>query len=96
LLISSVSLVIFWEAMRMTGYTVHSGTTIKFSESWDRIFEGGESSARAESAKATKMGRAKQSKLAAAKKSKTRGRAGKRASAKAKIGATSLGNRKRT
>jgi hypothetical protein len=23
----------------MTGYTVHSGTTIKFSESWDRIFQ---------------------------------------------------------
>lgn len=22
----------------MTGYTVHSGTTVKFSESWDRIF----------------------------------------------------------
>ncbi len=25
----------------MTGYTVHSGTTIKFSESWDRIFQEG-------------------------------------------------------
>ena len=25
----------------MTGYTVHSGTTIKFSESWDRIFPAG-------------------------------------------------------
>lgn len=23
----------------MTGYTVHSGTTIKFSEGWARIFE---------------------------------------------------------
>lgn len=23
----------------MTGYTVHSGTTVKFSESWDRIFQ---------------------------------------------------------
>lgn len=23
----------------MTGYTVHTGTTIKFSEGWDRIFE---------------------------------------------------------
>lgn len=22
----------------MTGYTVHTGTTIKFSEGWDRIF----------------------------------------------------------
>ena len=25
----------------MTGYTVHTGTTIKFSESWDRIFQEG-------------------------------------------------------
>lgn len=25
----------------MTGYTVHTGTTIKFSESWDRIFQTG-------------------------------------------------------
>lgn len=25
----------------MTGYTVHSGTTVKFSESWDRIFQEG-------------------------------------------------------
>ncbi|MBM3970039.1 MAG: hypothetical protein FJ302_09280 [Planctomycetes bacterium] len=25
----------------MTGYTVHSGTTVKFSESWDRIFQQG-------------------------------------------------------
>lgn len=25
----------------MTGYTVHTGTTIKFSESWDRIFQKG-------------------------------------------------------
>ena len=23
----------------MTGYTVHSGTTIKFSEGWDRVFQ---------------------------------------------------------
>ena len=27
------------ERPQMTGYTVHSGTTIKFSESWDRIFQ---------------------------------------------------------
>ncbi len=79
----------------MTGYTVHTGTTIKFSESWDRIFEGGESSSsRAESTKATNAGRAKRSKLAAAKKSKARGRAGKRSFAK--TGAASSGKRKRT
>ncbi len=78
----------------MTGYTVHSGTTIKFSESWDRIFEGGKSSSRTESAKATTTGRAKQSKLAASKKSNARGRAEKRASAK--TGAASSGKRQRT
>jgi hypothetical protein len=77
----------------MTGYTVHSGTTIKFSESWDRIFEGGGPASRAESGKTTKAGRAKQSELATAKKLKARGRAGKRASAKA--GTASSGKRKR-
>lgn len=24
----------------MTGYTVHTGSTVKFSGSWDRIFSG--------------------------------------------------------
>ena len=24
----------------MTGYTVHTGTSVKFSEGWDRIFSG--------------------------------------------------------
>lgn len=24
----------------MTGYTVHTGSTLKFSEGWDRIFPG--------------------------------------------------------
>jgi hypothetical protein len=24
----------------MTGYTVHTGTTVKFSGGWDRIFSG--------------------------------------------------------
>lgn len=24
----------------MTGYTVHTGTSLRFSEGWDRIFEG--------------------------------------------------------
>ena len=36
----------------MTGYTVHSGTTIKFSEGWDRIFE--ERAARSAKGKAKK------------------------------------------
>jgi hypothetical protein len=26
----------------MTGYTVHTGSTVKFSSSWDRIFSGAE------------------------------------------------------
>jgi hypothetical protein len=25
----------------MTGYTVHTGTTVKFSEGWDKIFNKG-------------------------------------------------------
>jgi hypothetical protein len=25
----------------MTGYTVHTGSTVKFSNSWDRIFSDG-------------------------------------------------------
>ncbi len=28
----------------MTGYTVHTGSTVKFSSSWDRIFNGNSSS----------------------------------------------------
>lgn len=24
----------------MTGYTVHTGTSLRFSEGWDRIFQG--------------------------------------------------------
>ena len=34
----------------MTGYTVHSGTTIKFSEGWDRVFQE-------QAAKSTKAGK---------------------------------------
>ncbi len=29
------------QEQEMTGYTVHSGTTIKFSEGWDRVFQEG-------------------------------------------------------
>jgi hypothetical protein len=25
----------------MTGYTVHTGTTVKFSEGWDKVFSKG-------------------------------------------------------
>jgi hypothetical protein len=28
------------KAFAMTGYTVHTGSSVKFSEGWDRIFAG--------------------------------------------------------
>ena len=48
----------------MTGYTVHSGTTIKFSEGWDRIFEeraakSGKSLAKKTSVSGTAKGQAR-------------------------------------
>lgn len=48
----------------MTGYTVHSGTTVKFSESWDRIFseqstKSAKGSGKKTSASATAKGKAK-------------------------------------
>ena len=36
----------------MTGYTVHTGSTVKFSSSWDRIFSA--SSAKKSESKGTK------------------------------------------
>ncbi len=57
----------------MTGYTVHSGTTVKFSESWDRIFQEG-------AAKSTTAKKSPKKKPASgAAKAKARGkRAGKK------------------
>lgn len=45
----------------MTGYTVHTGTTIKFSEGWDRIFEerAGKASTTKKSASGAAKGKAK-------------------------------------
>ena len=45
----------------MTGYTVHSGTTIKFSEGWDRIFEerAAEESSKKKSVSQSAKGQAK-------------------------------------
>ncbi len=37
----------------MTGYTVHTGSSVKFSSGWDRIFEGSGSSRKAASGKGT-------------------------------------------
>lgn len=34
----------------MTGYTVHTGSTVKFSGGWDRIFSGKASASRDQSA----------------------------------------------
>lgn len=47
----------------MTGYTVHTGSTTKFSEGWDRIFSGAKRSS-ARSAKAAKASQAKPAKAA--------------------------------
>lgn len=57
----------------MTGYTVHTGTTIKFSEGWDRIFqERAAKSAKIETAPkkkpASSMAKAKSRAKRAAKK----------------------------
>lgn len=43
----------------MTGYTVHSGTTIKFSEGWDRVFQEGAAKSKNSGKKATSRGAAK-------------------------------------
>lgn len=39
----------------MTGYTVHSGTTIKFSEGWDRVFQEGAAKTKSSGKKATSV-----------------------------------------
>jgi hypothetical protein len=38
----------------MTGYTVHTGSTVKFSGGWDRIFEGKKSGKKASGTKSAK------------------------------------------
>ena len=48
-----------WQEQKMTGYTVHSGTTIKFSEGWDRVFKEGTSKTKTPDKKATSRGAAK-------------------------------------
>ena len=54
----------------MTGYTVHTGSTEKFSNSWDRIFSGG-----AKPAKAASAAQQTPAKKAAVKKGKKQRRA---------------------
>ena len=56
----------------MTGYTVHTGTTVKFAGGWDRIF-GGKKTAKAvakSTKKAAKKGSVKSTKAAGKKASK--------------------------
>ncbi len=51
----------------MTGYTVHTGSNVKFSGGWDQIF-GGKKKAPAKAAAAKKAPAAKAAKKTAAKK----------------------------
>ena len=72
----------------MTGYTVHTGSSDKFSEAWDRIFSKGAKAAesRATSTRATKTGGTKmtQARAGAGKAglAKARGRAKRKAQRK--------------
>lgn len=38
----------------MTGYTVHTGSNVKFTEGWDRVFGGSKKPSRTQPEKATK------------------------------------------
>lgn len=62
----------------MTGYTVHSGTTIKFSEGWDQIFQ---------------TSKAQPAKKASAKKKAVSGAAKGRAKAKTRAKRAAKGQR---
>ncbi|MFN0197731.1 MAG: hypothetical protein ACKVT0_13385 [Planctomycetaceae bacterium] len=56
----------------MTGYTVHTGSTEKFSSAWDRIFSGDESApAKKSPRKAAKKSAAKAGKKKSAHKVKS-------------------------
>ena len=58
----------------MTGYTVHTGSTVKFTEGWDRVFTGSRRAAAASSKKTKAAGKAANSKSATAKPSKAKKR----------------------
>jgi hypothetical protein len=45
----------------MTGYTVHTGTTVKFSDGWDKIFSKGAKERSVRSKSAAKKGTKKKS-----------------------------------
>jgi hypothetical protein len=55
----------------MTGYTVHTGSTEKFSTGWDRIFQGKKKAAGKSKSSAAK-GAAKAPKSAAKKRKKSK------------------------
>jgi hypothetical protein len=54
----------------MTGYTVHTGSSLKFSSSWDRIFKETKSSKSGDGQKSKSASKAKGGKQPAKKKSK--------------------------
>ena len=53
----------------MTGYTVHTGSTEKFSSGWDQIFSAGETKKSKKKVSSAKKPTAAKSKVEASKKS---------------------------
>ena len=71
----------------MTGYTVHTGSTVKFSGGWDRIFLGNQPGKKTVDAKSAKV----RSPIAAAKKSAVKATTSKASkTTKKKVGAKSV------
>ena len=64
----------------MTGYTVHTGTSKKFVNGWDRVFEAPDAADDKQSAKAqkTKSGKKKKEKTKSEKKKKSGKSGGKK------------------
>lgn len=68
----------------MTGYTVHTGSTVKFSDGWDRVFQGNDSGKKESGAKPDKVTGAKAGKKKSAAKSiaKAKHKSGKKPASK--------------
>lgn len=56
----------------MTGYTVHTGSSLKFKSGWDRIFTAGGPVSAAKKATAKKSAAKKAAKKSSAKKASTK------------------------
>lgn len=52
----------------MTGYTVHTGSTEKFSEGWDRIFSGSRKNSQSKAAGGRSTGKKSAAKIKKPKK----------------------------